>query len=294
VTGGGVPDGDMPISLRPERGDVPQLGDPAFDALLARALRPEEAVASLRPVVEGFAALYAAPVYSGPAAEASALTAFRGLAGQDGGRTSVAGTGLGRAGGRPAGGRRAGGHRAGGHRPRQHRTGWWVRSRLAGVRLAVAAAAVALTAGSAVAAYAGDLPAPMQRLAHTVMGAPPAAGGTPRPDPGSPAAPPVPGNAAYGLCRAYERAVAHGHPGHNPVTSGRLARAAGGAGRVAAYCAQLVHPGNPAHSHPAPPQHGKPSALPTHHAKPTPAATHHGRPSTLPTPATTNHGNHTS
>ena len=279
----------MPISLRPERGDVPQLGDPAFDALLARALRPEEAVASLRPVVEGFAALYAAPVYSGPAAEASALTAFRGLAGQDGGRTSVAGTGLGR-----AGGHRAGGHRAGGHRTRQYRTGWWVRSRLAGVRLAVAAAAVALTAGSAVAAYAGDLPAPMQRLAHTVMGAPPAAGGTPRPDPGSPAAPPVPGNAAYGLCRAYERAVAHGHPGHNPVTSGRLARAAGGAGRVAAYCAELVHPGNPAHGHPAPPQHGKPSALPTHHAKPTPAATHHGRPSALPTPATTNHGNHTS
>jgi hypothetical protein len=285
VTGGGVPDGDMPISLRPDRGDVPQLGDPAFDALLARALRPDEAVASLRPVVESFAALYAAPVYSGPAAEASALSAFRGLTGQDRGRTSVAGTGLVR-----AGGCRAGGHRAGGRRPGQHRTGWWVRSRLAGVRLAVAAAAVTLTAGGAVAAYAGDLPAPMQRLAHTVMGAPPAARGTPRPDPGSPAVPPVPGNAAYGLCRAYERAVAHGHPGHNPVTFGRLARAAGGADRVAAYCAQLVHPGHPATGHPAPPQHGKPSALPPQHAKPTPAATHHGKPSALPTPAATHHG----
>ena len=42
----------MPISLRPDRGDVPPLGDAAFDALLARKLRPEEAAASLRPVVE--------------------------------------------------------------------------------------------------------------------------------------------------------------------------------------------------------------------------------------------------
>ena len=78
----------MPISLRPDRGDVPQIGDPAFDALLARALRPEDAVASLRPVVESFAALYAAPVHSGPAAEASALTAFRALAGPHHGKHS--------------------------------------------------------------------------------------------------------------------------------------------------------------------------------------------------------------
>ncbi len=71
----------MPISLRPDRGEVPPLGDPAFDALLAGTLRPEEAVSSLRPVVESFAALDAAPVHNGPAAEANALTAFRALAG---------------------------------------------------------------------------------------------------------------------------------------------------------------------------------------------------------------------
>ena len=71
----------MPISLTPGRGDVPPVGDPAFDALLARALRPEEAVASLQPVVESFTALYAAPVHGAPAAEARALTAFRALAG---------------------------------------------------------------------------------------------------------------------------------------------------------------------------------------------------------------------
>jgi hypothetical protein len=67
----------MPISLRPDQGDVPRLGDPAFDALLARTLRPEEAVASLRPMVEGFAAWYAAPVHSRPDAEAEAMSAFR-------------------------------------------------------------------------------------------------------------------------------------------------------------------------------------------------------------------------
>jgi hypothetical protein len=76
----------MPISLRPDRGDVPQVGDPAFDALLARALRPEDAVASLQPVVESFAALYAAPVHGSLAAEASALTAFRALAGPQHGK----------------------------------------------------------------------------------------------------------------------------------------------------------------------------------------------------------------
>lgn len=260
----------MPISLRPDRDDVPPLGDPAFDALLARQLRPEEAVASLRPLVESFAALYAAQVSSGPAAAANALSAFRGLAGQGRGHT---------------GPRRA---RVSGAGPR--RNGHLLRSRLAGVRLAVAAAAVALTAGSAVAAYAGALPAPLQRLAHAVIGAPPAARGAPRPDPGRPAAPPAAGNAAYGLCRAYERALAHGHPGHNPVTFRRLAAAAGGAARVTAYCAQVVHPGNPGNSHPAHPQHGKPSALPTHGAKPTQAATHHGKPSALPTPAATHHG----
>jgi hypothetical protein len=268
----------MPISLRPDRGDVPPLGDPAFDALLARELRPEDAVASLRPLVESFAALYAAPVPSGPAAEASALTAFRGLAGQGRGHT---------------GPRRA---RVSGAGPR--RSGHLLRSRLAGIRLAVAAAAVALTAGGAAAAYAGALPAPLQRFAHAVIGAPPAARGAPRPDPGRPAAPPAAGNAAYGLCRAYERALANGHPAHNPVTFGRLAAAAGGGARVTAYCAQMVHPGKPGNSHPAQPQHGKPSALPTHGGKPTSppggkptqAATHHGKPSALPAPAATHHG----
>jgi hypothetical protein len=141
----------------------------------------------------------------------------------------------------------------------------------------VAAVVVVFATGCAVVAYQGDLPAPMQWLAHTVIDAPPAARGTPRPHLVRPAAPPVPGNAAYGLCRAYERAVANGHPGHNTVTFSRLAAVAGGADQVAAYCAQLVHPGNPASSHPAHPPHGNPSTPPSHHGKPSWAASPHGK-----------------
>lgn len=255
----------MPISLWADRGDVPPLGDPAFDALLARALRPEEAVASLRPVVESFAALYAAPVHSGPAAESSVLAAFRGLAAPYGNRTGV--------------------HRAGVHRP-----GHLLRFRLVSAKLAVAAAAVAVTAGSAAAAYAGVLPAPMQRLADAVIGAPLGSRGTPQRVPGVPGLSLTPGSSAYGLCHAYERALAQGHPEHDPATLRRLAAAAGGAARVTAYCAQVAHPGNPSAGHPAHPQHGKPSALPTRHGKPSPGATHHGNPSALPTPAGTHHG----
>lgn len=282
MTGRGVPDGDMPISLRPDQGDVPQLGDPAFDALLARALPPEEAVGSLRPVVESFAALYAAPVQSAPAAEASALTAFRSLAVPGAGRAVPHG--------------RADPHgRAGRRRAAQHRTSRWVRFRLAGVRFAAAAGAIALTAGgAAAAAYAGDLPAPMQRLAHTVIGAPPVADGAPRPQPSAPGTSPVPGNAAYGLCQAYQRALAHGDLGHSSVTFRRLAKIAGGASQVKAYCAQLAHPGNPVSAHPSQPPQGKPSVLPTQHGNPTPASSHHGKPSALPTPAASHHGKPTS
>jgi hypothetical protein len=305
VTGRGVPDGNMPISMRPDRGDVPQLGDPAFDALLARALRPEDAVASLRPLVESFAALYAAPVHSGPAAEASAMYAFRARAAT--GREAAA-AGPGRRGAAVGPGRRGAavgpGRRGaavgpdrrgaavgpGRHGRRRSGAGRWTRSRLVSIRLGVAAAAVALTAGSAAAAYAGHLPAPVQRLAHVVIGAPPVAQGAPRPEPGNAVTPAAPATAAYGLCQAYERSLAQGDPQQNPVTLRRLASIAGGAGHVKAYCAQLTHPGKPAKGHPAQPTPGQPSGLPTPHANPTPAATHHGKPSTVPTPAATHHG----
>ncbi len=244
----------MPISLRPDRGDVPQLGDPAYDALLAGALRPEEAAASLRPIVESFAALYAAPVHSDPAAEASAMHTFRALAATwpDGGWPSA---------GWPGAGRRVG-------------------SRPARLSLGVAAVVVVLATGGAAAAYTGDLPAPMQQAAHVVIGAPPAVRGTPRPALTHPAVPPIPASAAYGLCRAYGRALAHGDAAHTPVPFRRLAAAAGGASQVRAYCARVIHPGNPAAGHLAHPPHGKPSAPPT----PATPPTHHGKPSWAASP----------
>ena len=265
----------MPISLRPDRGDVPQIGDAAFDALLARALRPEEAVASLRPVVESFAALYAAPVYSGRAAEASAMSAFRALA-ATGPMAAPVGVPVGASVGAPVG--------VGGHGRPPSGAGRRARPRLGSIRLGLAAAAVVLAAACAAAAYTGDLPGPMQQVAHDVMGAP-RTHSQPRPAPDRPATPPTPGNGAYGLCRAYERALADGHPAHNSVAFRRLATVAGGAAQVQAYCAQLVHPGNPTASHPAHPAHGKPSTAatpvtpPSHHGKPSWAATPgHGKP----------------
>lgn len=289
----------MPISLRPDRGDVPQIGDAAFDALLARALRPEEAVASLRPVVESFAALYAAPVHSGPGAEASAMTMFRawaasglGPAAARPGRREPGPVGPGRrepgavGPGRPAAATGPGRRRS---RRGARRADREAQPRLPSLRLGLAAVAVALAAGS-VAAYTGDLPGPIQQVAHVIIGAPPDTHGAPHPAPGHPAVPPIPGNEAYGLCRAYEQAAANGHPAHNPVTFRRLAQAAGGASQVVAYCAQVLHPGNPASAQPTHPQHGQPSDLPTQHGNPSPAASHHGKPSVLPTPAGTHHG----
>lgn len=215
----------MPISLRPDRGDVPQPGDPAFDALLSRALRPEDAVAALRPVVEGFAALYAVEIPSRPTAQAGAMAAFRGLVV----RAEVPGQAPGH-GRSPAG---------------AHRAGRRVRSRLTSLRLAAAGAVVALAAATAVAGYLGALPAPAQQLAHTVFDAPPTTLGA-----GTPAATPSAApSAAYGLCRAYERV--HG----DPVTLRRLAKLAGRTDRVASYCAHLIHPGTPATSQPAGGQH---------------------------------------
>lgn len=98
---------------------------------------------------------------------------------------------------------------------------------------------------------------------------------------------PLPGNAAHGLCRAYEQALAHDRSGLNPVTLRRLAAAAGGPGQVKAYCARLVPPGHPANGHPAHPKHGKP-ATPAAPATPSASARGHARPSQ----AASNHGKH--
>jgi hypothetical protein len=96
----------------------------------------------------------------------------------------------------------------------------------------------------------------------------------------SPAGPDATGHAAYGLCTAWAHANEHGTAKQKAVAFRNLARAAGGAGNVAAYCGTVPHPGA-SHSHPA----GKPTSQPTG-----PPSSHPtGPPSSHPTGPPTSH-----
>ena len=256
MTGGGACDGDMPTFLTSD-GYIPPVGDPAYDAMLARILRPEEAPPGLAPVAEAFDALNAAPAHGGVTAEANALAAFRGLAGRPA-ETSP--------------------------RPRRRRP---VLTSLLSAKFAAAAAAAAVTLGSAAAAaaYAGKLPASVQNIAHDTIGAPK----TPGAQPARPVAPQptkTPGRAAYGLCTAFAHLKAHGRAAQRATAFRRLAAAAGGATHVSTYCAGVPHPGA---AHPgaatgagAPGRpSGKPSALPSPAQRTHPA----GKPTTPPSHA---------
>lgn len=257
MTRGGACDDDMPTFPPPAHGDIPPAGDPAYDALLARTLPPEDAPTGLGHVAEAFAALCAAPVQSGPAAEADALAVFRSTVGMPA---------------EPA-------------RPRRRRHP--VLTSLLSAKLAAAAAAIAVTlGGAAAAAYAGKLPAPVQKIAHDTIGAPktpdahPTSHATPQP-----ATTVLPGHAAYGLCTAYAHLKAHGNAEQKAVAFRKLAAAAGGAAHVKAYCAGVAHPGSPSPQAPATHPAGKPSTLPSH-ARPTHPA---GKPTSPPSHAPATH-----
>jgi hypothetical protein len=122
---------------------------------------------------------------------------------------------------------------------------------LLSARLAAAVIVVlaALVGGGMTAAYTGSLPAPLQKLAHQMIAAPAARGS--RGSTGSPAVkhlgrkvgPSATGPAAFGLCNAYQHAVQHGDAAEQAVAFRNLADAAGGASKVAAFCAGVSHPG---------------------------------------------------
>jgi hypothetical protein len=268
MSGWDVSDADMANIPGSPRADVPELPDGALEALLTGDLVPDEACAGLQPAAALLAALGAAPHDGELAGHARALAEFR--------------------------------HRGG--RPVHARRSARRRSRLLTVLLtakaaaAAAAAAVAL-GGVAAAAYTSTLPAPVQQFAHSVIGAPSPQPshrpGTPRATPArtdaaGPAAagPAAAGPAGSGLCTAYAHAKAHGTASRKAVAFGNLAAAAGGAAKIAAWCAAVPHPGRsqpgqpaPAPTHPAgrPSSHpaGKPSSHPTPHPP--------GRPSSAPT-----------
>jgi hypothetical protein len=273
MSGWGVSDADMANIPGSPRADVPELPDGALDALLTGDLVTDEAYAGLQPAAALLAALSAAPEDGELAGHARALAEFR------------------RRGGRPVRARRSARRR-----PR-------VLAALVTARAAVAVAAVAAAGlgGVAAAAYTGALPAPAQQFAHGMIGAPQPGHrpGPPQPGPartgaGAPRATPArtgargpdaAGPAAFGLCTAYAHAKAHGTASQKAVAFGDLAAAAGGAAKIAAYCAAVPHPGSSPSSKPAPDRThpaGRPASHPA--GKPSSQATRHpaGRPSAAP------------
>ncbi len=135
-------------------------------------------------------------------------------------------------------------------------------STLLGAKLGATVAGVAVAlGGTAVAAYTGVLPTGAQSAAaHSTTGAPaasPKPTGTAKPSSTHEAVgPDATGPAAFGLCNAWSHhqgktKEAADDPGEkagekagDSVAFRNLAKAAGGEGKVAAYCAKIPHPGN--------------------------------------------------
>jgi hypothetical protein len=270
MSGWDVSDADMPNIPGSQRADVPELPDGALDALLTGDLVTDEACAGLQPAAALLAALNAAPQDGELAGHARALAEFR------------------HRGGMPVHARRSARRRA-----------RLLTSLTAKIAAAAAAAAAVALGGVAAAAYTSTLPAPAQQFAHSVIGAPQPGHrpGTPQPShrPGTPQATPArtdargpdaAGPAAFGLCTAYAHAKAHGTASQKAMAFRNLAAAAGGAAKIAAYCATVPHPGSSQSSQPAPDRThpgGRPASHPT--GKPSSQATRHpaGRPSSAPT-----------
>ena len=218
MSGRGDSDADMPNIPGSPGADGPGLPEGLLDALLTGDLLTDETVAGLRSATALLAALNAGPEDGELTGHAQALAEFR--------------------------------HRGGSPGP----SGYFRHRRLITARLAVkvtaAAVAVAVLGGAAAAAYAGALPAPVQRLAHNAIGAP-----APKASPGpatpqvtpahsAPGGPDATGPAAFGLCNAYAHAKAHGTASEKSAAFRNLAAAAGGAANISAFCAAVPHPGN--------------------------------------------------
>jgi hypothetical protein len=212
VTGRDVSGSEMLPLPSPARRSA--LEDTALATLLDGSELPSGAAAELRHVADMLAALRAGPASDELAGLAAAQAEFRRRVGRSP---------------RPGRSRRRGPAR--------------LASRL-GAKATAAAAIVAIGLGGAgAAAYVGALPASWQQFAHSTMGAPAPhqTGGTDRgPNPAGPA--------AHGLCTAYM----HGTTAKNGVAFRDLVKAAGGPGKVAAFCAAVARtPSGPARPRPA-------------------------------------------
>lgn len=226
--------GEMP-GFPGHRGSASELDDYVLDTLLNGQPLPPDAPLQARVTAEALASLSDPQRPGALTGEAAARSAFA--------RTLAS----------PAASSPA-------TRPRPQR---YVRVR---PRLAAMLAAAAITLGGTVAAaYADVLPAPIQDLAHLAVGAPAVHHAAPRPHPR---------RDASLLCTAYQHAQAHGDPAARAAQARKLARAAGGAGKINGYCASLQKPGAAAPS-------GHHGAL-GHHTKAHPG---HGKTRGKPDPA---------
>ena len=248
VTGYDVPDRNLPDFLRLSRGDVPAIGDASLAALLAGAELPAGPAPELRSLADALAGLKGQPASDELEGEAGTLAAFRNQFGLAAARPPWAG-----------------------------KLSAWLRSLPVKAVAAVAATVLSL-GGIAAAAYAGALPAGLQRIAHDIIGAS-GPGSRPATRPFGPG-PAATGHRADGLCAAWAHAKADGTRKQQAVAFGKLAAAAGGPGHVTAYCATItpLRTSPSPRPHPAPTPHAsrKPSGLPTPHGA--------GKPSGLPTP----------
>jgi len=226
VTGDDVPHDEMPNKLRPVRRDALPPSDAALAALLAGTEPPAEPAPEVRAAADILAALKADPTGAELAGEAGALAEFR------------RGTGV-----------------ATLPRHSRHRRPRALPPRFSAKAAAAMGVAVLSIGGLATAAFAGVLPAPVQRLAHNALGAPsgtsrsapiPTRGPTHGPPakrhaPYSPQATnPVTGGAVHRLCAVYTRVRAYGSPAQQAVVYRNLVTAARGVAGVTAYCGKVM------------------------------------------------------
>ncbi|HVB42883.1 MAG TPA: hypothetical protein VNF47_09290 [Streptosporangiaceae bacterium] len=247
--------------------------DGAIAELLAGLDLPAGATPALRPLADVLAALTASATSDELAGESAAVAVFRQRS-----RSRVE------------------------NRQPRHRRRPVLSALLSAKTAVVAAAAVAGFGGVAMAAATGSLPQSLQGIAHSTFGAPAptasAAGTSPGGDtrgsaPGgaghtsTPVGPNATGAAAFGLCTAYLHASQHGTAAQRSVAFRNLAAAAGGASKIAAYCAALPQPvtlptPHPSSSHQPAHRHSvhtpsavptPPAASPTAHPSPQPSRT---------------------
>ena len=201
------------------------LDEGTAERLLAGQLHPADAPPEYRCAAMVLAATAAPPSPDELAGESEAVSAFRAVA-----RSSL--------------------HHAGSRRPT-------VPTRFLSLKLAAAVAIAALSVAGVAGAATGTLPDAAQRVAHKMLGAAgvPSAddrgsrgGGASAGKPSSksdnsPTGPDVTGPAKAGLCRAWAAGQGTANGGKADSTAFEaLAKAAGGADRIAAFCADVLKP----------------------------------------------------